>query len=418
MGAPVIRVAAYLLGFSRDVRLVLLVYALVGLVSLGINTVLLNLYLLRLGYGPKDIGLINALGPLCYALCSLPAGALGGRWGVRSLMLVGTGLWSAGIILLPFAESFPGSMRMGWILITQVLAWAGAAAFFVSSTPFLIAATAVEAQSQIFSASAALMPLASFTGNLLGGLLPGVWANLLGETLKNPAPYRYSLAIAALFSTLAVVAVLGTSKIRAEGTRSTTSESSGSLPWGLIAFLSAIALLASAGGGILQAFFTLYLDTSLHLPTALIGLLSGSAQLMAVPAALAMPALARRWGIENTYILGVLGIALSMLLLAQVPHWIAATAGRMGLAVLMSISGPAFMVYQQGKVGSRWRAAMSGSANMAMGLSWSGMALGGGYLVVGLGYPTLFTLGAGLSATGAMLFYGYTLIQSKRARVV
>ena len=94
-------------GFSRDVRRVLFVHALVGLVALGVNTVLVNLYLLRLGHGTQDIGAINALGPLCYALASLLTGALGGRWGVRRTMLLGSSLWSTGVLLLPLAEFLP-----------------------------------------------------------------------------------------------------------------------------------------------------------------------------------------------------------------------------------------------------------------------------------------------------------------------
>jgi MFS family permease len=399
---------AYLGGFSRDVRLVLLVHALVGLVSLGVNAVLLNLYLLRLGYGPQDIGLINAFGPLCYALSSLPAGALGGRWGVRRLMLAGTGLWSAGVVLVPLAETLPVASPMAWILTAQVLAWAGAATFFVNAVPFFIAATPAAERSHVFSATTALIPLASFAGNLVGGLLPGIWAFVIGGSLESPMVFRYSLFSAALLSTTATMAVLSTSQVRAEVTATTATEASSPLPWKLITFLSMIALLASAGGGILQVFFTLYLDASLQLPTALIGLLAGMAQLTAVPAALAMPALARHWGNENTYILGALGMVVSMLLLALVPHWAAAATGRMGLAAFMAISGPALTVYQQAKVGPRWRAAMSGSANTAMGLSWAGMALGGGYMVAGLGYQTLFTLGASLSAAGALLFFAYT----------
>lgn len=405
------RAIAYLDGFSRDVRRVLFVHALVGLVALGVNTVLVNLYLLRLGHGTQDIGAINALGPLCYALASLLTGALGGRWGVRQTMLLGSSLWSTGVLLLPLAEFLPGPMRMGGILFSQILAWIGAAAFFVSSTPFMIAATPVEERSRVFSASTALMPLASFAGALAGGLLPGIWASLLGIAADSPAAFRCSLATGALFSTLAVAAVLGTGQVQAEGAHNPTAESADPFPWRMIGFLGLIALLASAGGGTLQAFFNLYLDTRLHLSTALIGLLSGMAQLTAVPAALAMPGLVRRWGNENTYVLGALGTTASMLLLAQVPHWGVAALARIGLSVFWSITGPAFTVYQQGKVSPRWRSAMSGSANMAMGLSWSSMALGGGYLVAGLGYSSLFTLGAGLSAASALLFFAYTRVQ-------
>ena len=63
---------------GRDVYLYLLAAFLVGLtVYGGIFTVLLNLYLLRLGYGTEFVGLLNATGRFAFAAFCLPAGALG-----------------------------------------------------------------------------------------------------------------------------------------------------------------------------------------------------------------------------------------------------------------------------------------------------------------------------------------------------
>ena len=41
----------------------------------GIYTTLLNLYLLRLGFGPQEAGLINGWGQLAFGVVALPAGA-------------------------------------------------------------------------------------------------------------------------------------------------------------------------------------------------------------------------------------------------------------------------------------------------------------------------------------------------------
>jgi MFS family permease len=67
--------------FNRDVRLYLLSRTMVGFGYFCLYSVLFNLYLLRLGYGPGFVGLVNAVGFLTNALFSLPAGALGRRWG-------------------------------------------------------------------------------------------------------------------------------------------------------------------------------------------------------------------------------------------------------------------------------------------------------------------------------------------------
>ena len=54
--------------FSRDVRMYLLAAALFGLTYFGFTTVLLNLYLLRLGYDPAFIGLANGITALAFAV--------------------------------------------------------------------------------------------------------------------------------------------------------------------------------------------------------------------------------------------------------------------------------------------------------------------------------------------------------------
>ena len=46
---------------NRDVRLYLAATATYGFAQEGIRGVLLNLYLLRLGYGPRFIGLVSAV---------------------------------------------------------------------------------------------------------------------------------------------------------------------------------------------------------------------------------------------------------------------------------------------------------------------------------------------------------------------
>ena len=71
-------------------RLVLFSQALIGFtIFVGVYTVLLNLYLLRLGSNPLLIGQISAVRALSFALFSMPAGLLGDRWGSRLTMIVG-----------------------------------------------------------------------------------------------------------------------------------------------------------------------------------------------------------------------------------------------------------------------------------------------------------------------------------------
>ena len=76
--------------FDRDVRRHLINAAILAVtLDGGINTVLFNLYLLRLGYGPELIGAVNAVGMGMFAVACLPVGRLCERYGLLRIMRVG-----------------------------------------------------------------------------------------------------------------------------------------------------------------------------------------------------------------------------------------------------------------------------------------------------------------------------------------
>ena len=105
-------------GFSRDVRLFLVTSVLTGFCFIGVYLVLFNLYLVRLGYGPEFIGLVNAAGMFIFAISSLPAGALGRRWGARRTMIVGIAGLALGLALASLAEFLPAALRDGGLVLT------------------------------------------------------------------------------------------------------------------------------------------------------------------------------------------------------------------------------------------------------------------------------------------------------------
>ena len=74
-------VAAYvqaLRGSHRNVRLLLTNSALMGFaIDGGIYSVIFNLYLLRLNFGPEFVGQVNSVANLVFAIGSLTAGVVG-----------------------------------------------------------------------------------------------------------------------------------------------------------------------------------------------------------------------------------------------------------------------------------------------------------------------------------------------------
>ncbi len=396
-----------LVSLNRDLRLYLVASATIGFTILnGIFPVLFNLYLLRLGHGPEFVGLVNAVGLLGYALFSFPAGIIAQRLGTRRTMTMGVFVTMVCAGLQPMVEFAPLTWQQGWILVNRAFMAIGLALYFVNATSFLTDATRPGERPHVYSVRMAFDTLSGFLGSLAGGALPGLFALLLGTTLAQPAPYRYSLLTAAV---LALPAVLSLLWMREAGDHCPDPvgelPAADPLPWSLLAGMSLVVLLRASGVGTSRTFFNVYLDDGLGVPTAQIGVLFAVIQLVAVPAALVMPALSGRWGTYRVVIWASLGVAASTLPLALVPHWALATLGRMGIYALSSIADPALNVYQMELVPPRWRSVMAGASSTALGLSWTALAFGGGFLIAGLGYRALFLLAGALTVGGTVLFW-------------
>ena len=390
--------------FNRDVRLYMVTLGLIGFSYFGITSVLLNLYLLRLGYGTEFIGLVNGIVAVGFAGFSLPAGIIGERWGTRRAMISGVSLIVAAFALLPAAELVSGMLQQVWLLTARVCNGVGFALFMVNSYPFLMAATRTQERIHAFSISAALSPLAGLPGGLIAGILPGCIGSIIDVPLTDPAPYRYSLLIGAVLGLPAVPALLSIRGDIGERKRETAGRRSAA-PWGLISFLGLVTLLRTAGEGVARPFFNVYLDMTQGVSTATIGVLTACGQGLAIPAALAMPYFLIRWGKVPTVVFSSLGMAVCLLVLALVPSWSLAGLAYMGVIAMLSLARSAYGIYQMEVVSSEFRPVMSGANAMAMGLGFASMAFGGGYIIADLGFGSLYLTGAGVVTVSTFVFW-------------
>ena len=404
MGAHYLRMLRLL---SHDARLYMVIRALTGS-SLGIGGVLLNLYLLRLGYGPRLIGLVNGTGLLLLAVFSPVAGGIGRRWGTRLPMIVGVGLMTVATALIPACELIPVSWRTVWLMATRSLECIGGGLFFVNSAPFLMGATTPRERYYAFSLEGASKPLFAFASSLVAGLLVALFAATLGVSQTSPAPYRYPLLLASGLLIPSIAAMVATRGVEPGQGREPVAQA-GPAPMGLITALSLIEVLLSAGLGVVRGFFNVYSDAALGLPASLIGVLMAVGQIAGIPSAMAVPLLMERLGQRQTIIVGHLGMAVSVLVLALVPHWLGAGLAFMGVTVMLAFTFTSTRVYTLEVVSPDWRSAMSGARSTANSVSYAVMALAGGYLVTAFGYRPLFLTGAGLTVAGTLFFWIYTV---------
>ncbi len=370
----------------------------------GIYAILFNLYILRMGYGPVFIGLVNSVGSIVLAITCLVISPLERRWGSRTLMITGLSMNIVASILTPIADSLPVAWQQTWLISINAFNAVSQALYLVNTQPFLAAACSDQDRGHAFSVQAAIYPFAGFTGSLMAGFLPGIFAGAQSFSMRSPQPFRYSLLASGLFSILALFTLLFTRNKLVERQR-TTMHDHISPPYGIIALISLIVTFQVAGEWTARLFTNVYFDSGLALPTSQIGVLMGLGQLLAVPAALATPILVSRLGNKMTFISASIGMALFLLPLALIPVWAAAGIGYMGVIVMASIARPAIQTMQMQIVSPDWRALMSSITTLAASFSMGAVSYLGGLVISTHGFPPFFSGGAILTAVGAAFFW-------------
>lgn len=392
--------------FTRGLVLYLVAWGLMGFGYFGIQGVIFNLYLLRLGFGPEFIGLLTGIGQLIWALCALPAAAIGRRFGVRFALIAGIALSGVANGLALLVEFFPRPLWVAWLFAAWALLWASSALNSVNNIPFALGAFGPSLRTRIFPLQSAVMALMALVGSVVAGVGPGLIAGWTGATLADPAPYRAMLwLVPALHAASSLL--FARASPAAAATRHVEEAASGPRPTALLAFLGLVVFLQTAGEGAVRAFFNVYLDTDLDVAPELIGAIMGGAQLLPVAAALATPRLLARWGTPGTLAFGSLGVLAALLPLIALPSLGVAAGGFAVVLAMASINNPARNIFSQEIVVGPWRTTGAAVLTIGMALGWSGSAVAGGFIIARVGFGGLFGLSAALAAVAALLALAY-----------
>lgn len=393
-------------GLNRDTRLVIASWVFSSFGTMGIDAVLGNLYILRLGYSSEYLGLINAVILLAMGVSSLPSSELGRRWGYRRAQVLGLAMATVGLALVPATQLLPQVLRATWLAVTYTFAYVGIIVRAVNTAPYLMACTAADERSHAFALQNALAPAGAFLGSLAAGLLPPLFERLLHAPAGSPLPYALSILVAAVAVAPSVPTMLAATEHRGAAAHADERPAADArVPVGTIALVSGVLLLAALGDGPVSVFFNAYLDAGLHASVALIGTLMAIARLVTIPAALMAPLLMSRWGHGRTFALATLAGAIALVPLATVLRWQAAAFGFVSMLALVGLASPAMVVFHQSLMPPRWRATMSGAVIMVRTLGLAAMSLVAGGIIQRSGYPALFRISAAAMGLGACLFW-------------
>jgi len=388
--------------FRREAKLLLASSGLFAISFYGLQNIVKVLYILRLGHGPEYLGFFSSLSAFMFMAMSLPAGALGDRFGRKNIMVLGGSITILGMLLLPLTESVPLGLQRIWPILSQIVLTTGWPMFTVNFVPFLMAVTTLENSSRAYALNSTLKGLGIFVGTLLGGSLPGIFAAAVGQNLESSSPFRTTLFVAVLLSLTAMIPLF-LIKAGKRVDRKQQEKTDEKFPYLLIFLLVLYICLFHTVWALVRVFCTAYMDADLNLTPFSIGLIAAAGQFVAILAPLLVPALTARRGSGWAVMATSIGMIVVLFPLVAFHHWAAVGISSMGIFALSAVWMPLLQIYQMEMVANRWRSLAYGAISMALGFSFGAFSLIGGYVAAAWGYRSLFWLGIALTTAGAVV---------------
>jgi predicted MFS family arabinose efflux permease len=399
--------------FSPSLRRFLFSMSLILFTAFGLQPVLQNLYLLRLGFDVQFIGLLAGIGQVVWAAAAIPSGMLGNRMGLRNSQLLGCALFGLGMALLLTVGSVPEPQWRAWLMISQVIFWCGVALLTVNGAPYIMAVTDERERRHAFSVYAATTPTVAFIGSLVGGWLPELFVKRLGFSLDQPDPYRLALWPGVILA-CGAIAILSTADPAYVPRQKSRERSAAQTPLFPLAFIGLLALLSSLSGGALRTFFNVYLDSGLGMTPSTIGSVMGLAQLLPIGAALAVPLLANRLGMGYAVMASLVATAIFLAGLAATALVWVVILMYIFVVATQTIANTTRGIFGQEIFSARWRTSSQSISVVGGALGWAIAGIGGGALIQASGFAMLYLACALCTLLAAGLVFGYQRVVGGR----
>ncbi len=363
----------------------------------GIFSVLFNLYLVEAGRSEGFVGSAISASALGMVVAALPAGWLADRWGRRRTLMLGAVLEGVGHLLR--ALTTDGALVLG----AGFVAGLGQSLFTIAAAPFLTDHSTPRERTHLFSMFFASALLAGVFGNALGGALPE-WVRLAAPGTTLFGAYRAALLVGALFAAAAALPLLalrGLAEPRAvSGAAPPPAHETRKLRP-----IAMNALLIGMGAGLVIPLMNLYFRNRFACTSAQIGVFFSVAQVLTAVAALAAPAVARRYGKLRTAVASEL-LSLPFLVTLGGERHLPVAVGAFWLrATFMQASTPLLQAFVMEVLPQNLRARSTSLNNMLWNIGWAVSATLAGVVIERFGYAVPFYLTATLYLIAALTFY-------------
>ena len=308
--------------FSRNARLYLLNVVIVG-VAMGVFRLLLNFYVLSLGYDQALLGTLITVSSMTALLSALPMGYLADLLGRKNSLLISGALMSASIL---FIVIWP---TQGVLYGMNVVSGLGQSLGAVTMAPFLMENSGEKERTYLFSFSSGLLMAMASVGNWIGGYLP-TWIGLTrGVPPVSSQAYAGSLMVVSLTVAVGLIplALLRTPRLERSGRSVFAPLSFASKNPSLLGKLILPMLVTSIGAGLIMPFMNIFFRQVHHQPDPVIGSLFAWGSLaMGVGLLLAPPLAARMGKIQLVVVTQALSIPFLIILGFSPIFWMSTIA--------------------------------------------------------------------------------------------
>lgn len=385
-------------GLGRDVWWVLGADLMISTTVFGVQSAVMNLFLLRLGYDVSAVGRLHAISVVMYAACAVAVGA-GGlpfRMRPRTAMMLGAVLGQASNLLVPLALFIPPPARTPFVLCTLLARSLGLGLYTIALQPYLMAASTPSTHGRAYATWAGSGMAGGLVGSLGGGFLSAAAADLLRLTQQHAEPFALTLVLVGMATMPAALLISRAADVgpqpaaRAEQPAASSSEP---VPLLAIAVMFLVMWLRVTPGAIMYTYGSVFLDQVQGATSQAIGITWSASMALAIPLVLASAELIRRFGADRTLIVSLAAVALVMLPIAVFDSRAGALVTLVGFNGLTHIARTAIVLTAMSSVSGRWRTTMAGATETAAALSFIAAGFGGGPVIAAWGYDPVFIAG-------------------------
>lgn len=386
--------------FSRNSKIFLFSYSLTT-VSMGVFSVIFNLYILELGFSTTFLGLLISSHLVATALSLFPGGALCDRIGRRNTFVMSTAFKFVSIVVLCTTQD-----RYLLVLANSVRGMSSSLSK-ITVDPFMMEQSNDYERMHLFSVNAALQSFSRMVGTLLGGLLPAFFGVAVKELIpyQLAVQYQYTLLTAGFFTLLAFfpLFLIKEKKIRMKPSHVSKPLFSGRRTF--VLKITLCSLIIGFGAGVIVPYFNVYFSQVLHATAAQIGIMFSVGELSMGIASLVLPFIVRKFGKVGSLVLTQF-LSIPFLLLIMVSTTLfSAFFGFFMRRTLMNLAHPAEKNFYMGEIPEHER----GKANSIYQFgSTIFRAVGsdiGGYLLATGNFSHAFQITAFMYVVGTALFY-------------